>query len=525
MKKRTWMVSALMYAVILAACFGVLHVLDEWSRPAVRTSRATETAQEKEDPGGTAETESAGQENGAKSLKGDGTKDGGKDEHSGEENEAEEMLRREDGYKGWGARIEGSWTPKPEEEPYKPPKIILATDLHYQSASCQDDGEAFQKFTAESDGKVIRYLPELLEAFLDQVIAEHPSALILSGDISMNGEQINHEELAERLSRVKDAGIPVLVIPGNHDVNNTNAAVYFGEEKSPAPSVTAEEFYEIYREYGYDQAMSRDPASLSYVYELDGRNWLLMLDSSQYDPVNLVEGRIKEETLLWAGEQLKAAREQGIFVLPIAHHNLLPQSRMYTTQCVMENSGEVIDLLQAYELPLFLSGHLHVQRRRRHKEEPSVPDEVYGIEEIVTDALSIPPCQYGLLSWKEDGSLGYVTQMVDVSAWARRTGSQNPDLLDFEKWSCEYLRDLIKAQIRRQIKNLGEAAESSMAAIYASVYIDYYAGREIDKRGVVRTDGYQWWLRNLPDSPLLKELDAMMADAKRDNNYALLPGV
>ena len=64
-----------------------------------------------------------------------------------------------------------------------------------------------------------------------------------------------------------------------------------------------------------------------------------------------------------------------------------------------------------------------------------------------------------------------------------------------------------------------------MAAIYASAYMDYYAGREIDKEGVVQTKGYQWWLRNLPDSPLLKELDAMMADAKRDNNYALLPGI
>ena len=45
------------------------------------------------------------------------------------------------------------------------------------------------------------------------------------------------------------------------------------------------------------------------------------------------------------------------------------------------------------------------------------------------------------------------------------------------------------------------------------------------EEGVVQTKGYQWWLRNLPDSPLLKELDAMMADAKRDNNYALLPGI
>ena len=47
---------------------------------------------------------------------------------------------------------------------------------------------------------------------------------------------------------MREAGIPVLVIPGNHDINNTNASFYFGDEKSPAPSVTAEEFFEIYRE-------------------------------------------------------------------------------------------------------------------------------------------------------------------------------------------------------------------------------------------------------------------------------------
>ena len=112
-----------------------------------------------------------------------------------------------------------------------------------------------------------------------------------------------------------------------------------------------------------------------------------------------------------------------------------------------------------------------------------------------------------------------------MSAWAKRTGSENPDLLDFEGWSHRYLRDLIIAQIRKQVKNLGETAESSMASVYAGVYIDYYAGRKIDAGEVRSTNGYQWWLRNLPDSPLLRELNAMMADADRDNNYALLPGV
>ncbi|WP_287895528.1 metallophosphoesterase [Clostridium sp.] len=56
--------------------------------------------------------------------------------------------------------------------------------------------------------------------FLEEVRTAHPSALVLSGDLSQNGEKANHEALAEKLERVQAAGIPVLVIPGNHDINH-----------------------------------------------------------------------------------------------------------------------------------------------------------------------------------------------------------------------------------------------------------------------------------------------------------------
>ena len=275
--------------------------------------------------------------------------------------------------------------------------------------------------------------------------------------------------------------------------------------------------------YGYDQAISRDSASLSYVYQLDERNRLLMLDSCQYEPKNLVEGRIKAETLVWMDEQLKKAQEDGMQILPIAHHNLLAQSRMYTTQCAMDNNGEVIDLLQKYKIPLFLSGHLHVQRIRKHKAEPGVADDAYGIQEIITDAMSIPPCQYGVLQWKEDGSMEYSTESVDVSVWAKRTEQENTDLLDFVGWSEHYIQKLIADQIGGVVHNVGSDVKRSMAVTYADVYIDYYAGRNIDAKGVRTSQGYTWWERNLPDSYLLKELNSMINDSDRDNNYLLLP--
>lgn len=514
MKKKTWIISALMYAMVFMACFGVLHFMKKLMEPAgpVQTEATTE---------GTGQA-SAGDD--YRKRPEDGTEDSRAKTATDSQAEKPEEVIREEGYTGWKKQFPGLWTPPQDmQEPYVPPKLVLATDLHYQSAQAGDGGPAFQLFVERSDGKVIQYLPELLEAFLDEVIEEKPSALVLSGDITMNGERMNHEELAGRLARVQDAGVQVLVIPGNHDINNGHAAVYYGAEKESVDSIDGEDFYEIYRRYGYDQALSRDSSSLSYVYALDEKNWLLMLDSCQYEPENKVEGRIKESTLAWMDEQLLKAREQGIFVLPIAHHNLLAQSRMYTTQCAMDNNGEVIDLLQKYRLPLFFSGHLHVQRVRKHKAEPGVDDGAYGIQEIITDALSIPPCQYGEVVWDEDGSISYETRSVDVSGWARKTGSGNPDLLDFEDWSYRYIQKLISDQIRGVVQNLGDDVERSMAATYAGVYIDYYAGRKIDAKGIRNTKGYRWWQRNMPDSYLLRELDSMITDSDRDNNYFLLP--
>ena len=514
MKKKTWIIGALMYAMVFMACFGVLHFMKKLMEPAgpVQTEATTKG------PG----PASAGDDH--RKRPEDGTEDSRAKTATDSQAEKPEEVIREEGYTGWKKQFPGLWTPPQDtQEPYVPPKLVLATDLHYQSAQAGDGGPAFQLFVERSDGKVIQYLPELLEAFLDEVIEEKPSALVLSGDITMNGERMNHEELAGRLARVQDAGVQVLVIPGNHDINNGHAAVYYGAEKESVDSIDGEDFYEIYRRYGYDQALSRDSSSLSYVYALDEKNWLLMLDSCQYEPENKVEGRIKESTLAWMDEQLLKAREQGIFVLPIAHHNLLAQSRMYTTQCAMDNNSEVIDLLQKYRLPLFFSGHLHVQRVRKHKAEPGVDDGAYGIQEIITDALSIPPCQYGEVVWDEDGSISYETRSVDVSGWARKTGSGNPDLLDFEDWSYRYIQKLISDQIRGVVQNLGEDVERSMAATYAGVYIDYYAGRKIDAKGIRNTKGYRWWQRNMPDSYLLRELDSMITDSDRDNNYFLLP--
>lgn len=287
--------------------------------------------------------------------------------------------------------------------------IMLATDIHYFSDSLTDGGPRFQEMVEYGDGKIVTYIDQITDAFLDEVVKQHPDALVLSGDLTLNGEKASHKDLAEKLHRVENHGIPVLVIPGNHDINNHQAARYKGEERLPAEYTTPEEFRQIYRAFGYDEAVSEDPNSLSYLYELDENTWLLMIDSCQYSPVNKVGGSVSEATYEWVEQQLEAAWDAGVEIIPVAHHNLLDESEIYVDECTIEHSEQFIDLLETWDVPLFLSGHLHVQHCKRSEDNR-------GIWEMVTASLATPSCKYAILTYRDDRSFLYRTQSLDVEA-------------------------------------------------------------------------------------------------------------
>ena len=93
----------------------------------------------------------------------------------------------------------------PEEVPL--PVIWVVSDLHYMSSGATDYGKAFDDFVSKCDGKVVRYLPELLDTLLEEAAAERPDALILTGDITMDGEELNHLELAGKLAKLQEQGV------------------------------------------------------------------------------------------------------------------------------------------------------------------------------------------------------------------------------------------------------------------------------------------------------------------------------
>jgi len=335
--------------------------------------------------------------------------------------------------------------------------LIVATDLHYIAPALTDHGAFFENMIHRSDGKVMEYIEELTDAFLAEVIEAAPDALILSGDLTFNGARESHEALAEKLRAVTDAGIPVLVIPGNHDLDRADAARFSGDGFTRVPSVTAADFADIYRGFGFAQGIAADSASLSYTAEISPALRVLMLDVNTSDSYN----RVKPETLAWVEAQLRDAADAGAKVIAVSHQNVYRHNRVIYSGYVIENADELLALYGKYGVLLNLSGHLHCQHIVRGT----------GFAEIATSSLAVNPCQYGVITLS-DPTLEYVTKPVDVSAWVAANGLTDPSLLDF----TQYARDFFLGSGRTLIDESDPDA-AALSRFFAELNLHYFAGR------------------------------------------------
>lgn len=496
MKRKQWK-NFLIFAgtAVLLTCGGCSHTAEVDSSGTGPEESRTEVSLPEEETG---TGESTGEISGENDFK----------PTAPEESRDDERPEKPDG--------ESGGTDQKEEVPYQIiENIILATDIHYFDPSLTDYGPRFQEMVEYGDGKVVTYIDEITDAFLEEVIQLRPNALILSGDLTLEGEKKSHESLAEKLYRVEEAGIPVLVIPGNHDINNKRAARYEGEQRLPAEYTTPEEFRKIYRDFGYEEAISEDVRSLSYVYQLDEEHRIMMLDTCQYRPVAKVGGAILSETYYWIEEQLEEAWDEAMDVIPVAHHNLLEESKIYVDDCTIEHGEQLVDILDEWDVKLFLSGHLHVQHTMRSEDNR-------GVWEAVTASLATPACQYGVLTCRDDGSYQYGTWSVDVESWAGEHGRKERDLLEFRKFQEPFLRKVFYNQSMaalNAVPDIPEDRKKQMSDLYAKLNYYYYQGTAYQIKNEVLSDpAYRMWLNEGTLTVLGEYVEYIVSDAVQDYN-------
>ncbi len=349
-----------------------------------------------------------------------------------------------------------------EEQPQV--TLLVANDLHYLSPALLGDGGFFSTPHSYFDGKPVHHSAAITDAFLHQVTQQRPQALILAGDLTLNGARESHRELAEKLQAVKDAGVDVLVIPGNHDVDRA-AVDYSGAEPQEAPHLTSPEFVALYEPLLPDDLISRDETSFSCIYPAGEKLWILMLDTNTNG-----QGFVKDSTLTWLETQLKAARRQGVKVVSVTHQNLYAHSELLSFGYVLYNADKLLELYDKYHVQCNLSGHIHIQSI---KNEP--------VPEIVTAALTITGNRYGLVTCS-GSRLTYTARSVDVAGYAQTAELTDPDLLSFSDYGTWYFEEVARNQARETLADQGLTAEQveRMAETYAVINSAYFRGDPID---------------------------------------------
>ena len=83
---------------------------------------------------------------------------------------------------------------------------------------------------------------EILESALSDIASKKPQFVLISGDLTKDGEISSHELLQKRLYALKAQGIQTYVVPGNHDVNNSHARSFHGATTKQVKSAQREDF-------------------------------------------------------------------------------------------------------------------------------------------------------------------------------------------------------------------------------------------------------------------------------------------
>ncbi len=347
----------------------------------------------------------------------------------------------------------------------KPVSLVVGTDIHYISPELTDHGELFMNMVENADGKLTEYSEEILGTFVEKAAEIRPDAVILCGDLTYNGEMRSLLDLKEELLKLQEDGIRVLVIPGNHDIACPYARRFEKLAFFQTDNISQAQFREIMGCFGYDDALTRDEGSFSYLYALRDDLYLLFLDANTEE----APGSLRTETLIWAEEALKKAKEDGAKVISVTHQNVLAQSDILSAGYTIDNHYAAASMLRKYGVSLNLSGHSHLQHTAAED----------GLTDICTGSMAVSPLRYGTILITDNSEAAYTKQDLGIlreEAEARFSGNSR------EQITAVLAERDIPAEVREK-----------MCEFAMRLNREYFAGDLGDKEDYIGTEEWNWW--------------------------------
>ena len=280
--------------------------------------------------------------------------------------------------------------------------FAVASDLHYnvpeEELSKTNDHEIFwyANRRASMDNESGLIIDELLRQCAENDSVDY---LLIPGDLADNGRTVwqEHYDVAEKLKKFeKETGKSVFVIPGNHDMGAADI------------DFKAENFREVYADFGFNDALSSMEDNCSYTQNLGDKYRLIALDSN--DPSKSTEDGMSLKKVQWVLDEAKKAKEDGRYPILMMHHNLLdhlPMQRIISRNFIVRFHYTTATLFADAGIKLVFSGHEHCSDATSYT--TPLGNKIY---DFANTALSMYPLQYKVFHIN-DAEITYRTKTID----------------------------------------------------------------------------------------------------------------
>ena len=268
----------------------------------------------------------------------------------------------------------------------------VISDTHLIADSLHDHGQAFSQMQKTSQGKDLYYQETALSAFVRMAQKKKPAAIVVTGDVTFNGERVSAEKFAEIFKPLKETQL--LVLPGNHDIYDGWAREFRGKKQYYAGQISPRMWRNIFKT-SYKNAVSVDDKSLAYTVQLNPDYLLILADSNDYGKEEATTapataGFLGREQRRWIKAQLQYASENNLQVIFCMHHNLYAHNPAVNKGYVVDDYRELRKLLAQYNVKLVFSGHIHAQNIM-------LPQDPCPATEIVTASFCSNDQGYGVV--------------------------------------------------------------------------------------------------------------------------------
>lgn len=337
-------------------------------------------------------------------------------------------------------------------------KIVHLSDVHYFSQKLYTDCGDFT-IAENSDRKMFRESGAIVDKALAEIVAYQPDLVILSGDLTKDGELVCHQGMHEKLAAAKkqlaNAGKQAMfcVINGNHDINNDDNGRDFSSGKAEHTDlVDPLAFKELYADCGYDDAIAKfdeggsQGGSLSYVVRPAKGVTLIVVDSGKYSAdqnglgrdEHVTSGVVGEKLLAWVESQAKQARAAGDIVFVTQHHGVIPHFSMEPElmgEYLVDNYEDCQRRYADAGVSAVFTGHMHANDIASITTEAG--NTLYDIETCAT--VTYPSdIRFATLSWKREEG----TANVEATLAIENHPLGSVDYVDFDTKATTKIADI-----------------------------------------------------------------------------------